>query len=447
MLAAVVAALTVFAGAMRAAADVTAASCGKLLPPAQGAYFGAKPGWGIEPPAGDDAVDVAHLDAFESAGRPIVLTAFSQTWHDGLPFPAAKIHLIWSHGEVPIVRIFSTPTEDFGPTALPLDQYPGPITHSTIVAGQHDAEIKAWADAARATNIPIGIDYDPEMNNAHPWGGRFDGGKTTNRYGDPSWPDGPELFRDAFRHIVTIFRQEGATNVTFYFQVDAPYSYVEGSYSEPFERYHWYYPGDDYVDWIGFSIYGLPNQPDGSHESFEQKLQTWHDDSWPGAYADLTSLSSRPLAINEMGFFKMPSEQAKADWVAQASAAIQSGRYPRIGYIHWWGDNQGADFDAWPASSPTFQAAFKAAFDQPFFDAKPQFSGNCLPGAPAKVTLRGRRLAWSLVPNATAYEIWLGRKRVARATGSQVTVGKAAGAYRVRGLNPVGAGPFATARR
>jgi Glycosyl hydrolase family 26 len=419
------------------------ATCGKLLPPAQGAYFGAKPGWGIELPSADDFVSRSDLDKFERAGRPIVITAFSQTFHDGLPFPLSKIRTIWSHGEMPIVRLFTSEYEDYGPNALPKSAYPGPITHSKLVAGTYDGELRAWARAAAATNIPIGLDYDAEMNNDHPWGGRFDGGKTTDRYGDPSWPDGPELYRDAFRHIVTLFREEGATNVTFFFQVDAPFSYTEGSYSEPFERYRFYYPGDDYVDWVGFSVYGQPNKPDGTWTSFAQKLQDFHDGTYPGAYADLTSLSSRPVAVLELGWFEMPEAQ-KAAWVRDAAAAIES-RFTRIKYVHWWGDNQGAEYDAWPASSTGFQSAFKAAWGDPYFDAIPSYSGNCLPSAPAGAVRKSGRASWRPVPNATAYELWLGPKLLHRTSDVSVEA-KKKGAYRVRALNPVGAGPFATVR-
>jgi hypothetical protein len=435
---AALAALAVGAGTVHAAPRAVPAACGKLLPPAQGAYFGAKPGWHLEQAHYDDIVDTSLVDAFQTAGRRMAFATFSVWWHNGLPFPAAQVHTLWNHGQMPLVRIFSFPTADFYPVAVPS---PGPITHTSIVSGAHDAELKAWADAARATNIPIGLDYDPEMNSAHPWGGRYDGGKRTNAYGDPHWPDGPELFRDAFRHIVTIFRQEGATNVTFFFHPNTVYGYFEGSYEEPYEHYRWYYPGDDYVDWIGLSVYGEKVLPDGSHASFEQKLQTFHSPDTPGSYAELTALTSKPLALNELGLYKM-TDQQKAAWAQDASAVMQSGRYPRIGLVNWWGDNQGEDYDAWPG---TFSAGFKAAFNNPFFDAKLQFGGSCLPTPPVRVTYKRGRLAWSAVANATGYEVFKGRKLVTKTTALALKLKTAT--YRVRGVNPLGVGPFTVAKR
>ena len=64
------------------------------------------------------------------------------------------------------------------------------------------------------------------------------------------------------------------------------------------------------------------------------------------------------------------------------------------------------------------------------FDPTPQFGGNCLPAAP-QVTLNGTsrvKLTWSPRPNATAYA-------------------GPAGSYRIRGLDPLGAGAFKAARR
>lgn len=94
------------------------------------------------------------------------------------------------------------------------------------------------------------------MQAAHPWSGRYDGAGATS-FGDPTWPDGPEHYRDAYRHIIDIFRQEGATNVTFVFQTNTiDGGYLPGSYWEPFQQMKHYYPGDDYIDWLGLSAAG-----------------------------------------------------------------------------------------------------------------------------------------------------------------------------------------------
>lgn len=423
------------------------AACGKLLPPSDGVYFGVMPGWAFSlPTTYDDIVDPSDVSAFEQlTGRKVVFAPWSISWHNGLPFPRADVIALWRKGYVPQIRLFSWPVQDYAPVAQP--KPPGPVPSSDIAAGKHDTELRAFAHAARATDIPISVDYDAEMTAAHPWGGRFDGGGITTGYGDPAWPDGPEHFRDAYRRIVTIFREEGATNVTFFFQTNSVNGYAAGSYWEPWEQFRYYYPGDDYIDWLGLSVYAEPKFQTGANESFEDKLAFGDQAGYEGPYAEITALGGKPLSINEMGLYNMPSEQAKAKWVEDASAVLGSGRYPRVKAINWWAQNKagGTGYDGYPDTSQTFLEGFKAAFDQPFFDAKGQFSGDCRPLAPAKVRLKNGRLSWSGVPNAASYQIWRGTKLLRQTQSTSVKVGRTDGArYRVRGVNIVGFGPFAS---
>lgn len=163
-----------------------------------------------------------------------------------------------------------------------------------------------------------------------------------------------------------------------------------------------YYPGDDYIDWIGVSAYSEPYFNTGPPQTFEHKLLGGN--GYEGSYTEITQLSAKPLMINEMGLYHMPSEEAKAQWIEDASRVMQSGEFPRISGLVWWGDKSG-DYEGYP-SSPTFLAGYRQAFDQPFFDAKAQFSGDCRPLAPAGATLRKRTLTWSRVANAASYEVW-----------------------------------------
>ena len=63
-----------------------------------------------------------------------------------------------------------------------------------------------------------------------------------------------------------------------------------------------YYPGDEYIDWIGISVYGA-QLPDEDVQSFEGIL----NDSWN----EIKSLSSegKPTAISGMGNCRLPQIQ------------------------------------------------------------------------------------------------------------------------------------------
>lgn len=427
--------LLLAATAAHGTTGTTPAPCGKVLPPAQGVYFGIRPGWDFEMPWYDDAVNASNTPRFEAlTGRRVAVVAFRTSWHDSLVFPTSEVELLWREGYVPQIGLVNWPVQDYG---APQPAPPGPFPNSAIAAGSQDAALRRYADAARATDIPIEFLYDQEMQAAHPWGGRFDGGGATE-FGDPNWPDGPEHYRDAYRHIIDIFRQEGATNVTFVFQTNTiDGGYLPGSYWEPWEQMKYYYPGDDYIDWIGLSDYSEPYFNSGPPQTFEHKLLGGN--GYEGSYAEITQLSGRPLMINEMGLYHMPSEEAKAQWVEDASAVIQSSEFPRIKGLVWWGDRSG-DYEGYP-SSPTFLAGYKQAFDQPYFDARAQFSGDCRPLAPARVTLGKGTLEWSPVANAASYEVWRGGRRLEVTTATSWRIARP-GTYRVRGVNIAGFGPF-----
>jgi hypothetical protein len=403
------------------------------------------PGWSFEPGTRDDVPDPQAVRSFESyTGRKVAFAPWSVSWHDHLAFPTAGVEQLWQHGYVPQIRLDSFPTQAYGENPVPA---PGPVPSSSIASGAHDAELRAFADAARATDIPISFDYDYEMNNDQPWSGRHDGGGVTAGYGDPTWPDGPEHFRDAYRHIVTIFREEGATNVTFFFHAGTVNGYGVGQYWEPWERLQNYYPGDDYIDWLGLSVYAEHDFNDVP-QTFEHKLAGALEPDYEGGYAEITALGSKPLSINEMGLHNMPSEAAKAQWVEDASAVLQSGRYPRIAAVDWLAQNKenGRGYDAYPNTSQAFLDGFKSAFDQPFFDAKAQFSGDCRPLAPTKVTFKGGTVRWAPVPNAASYEVWRGSQRIGTTTSGSLGAGLKRGSYRVRAVNIAGFSRFVAAR-
>ena len=66
----------------------------------------------------------------------------------------------------------------------------------------------AGAAAAKEFDSPLIVEFGPEMNGWwYPWNGYWNGGGETNAYGDSSLPDGPERFRDAYRHIIDVMRK------------------------------------------------------------------------------------------------------------------------------------------------------------------------------------------------------------------------------------------------
>jgi hypothetical protein len=421
----------------------TAASCGKLLPPRAGAYFGAFPDF-IDAKGKflEDYVKASKIDRFERlVGRKLVWAYFADHWFRGLRFPRAHVLEVWRNGQVPYIA-FQPHSGDFYGPGPPQRNPEKTYTLARILAGDFDAKLRAWARAARATNIPILMEFGTEVNDDWgPWNAKWNGAGQTDGYGDPAYPDGAERFRDAFRHLVTLFRQEGANNVTWFFHADS-YHQVDW-----WNQLRWYYPGDDYVDWVGLSNYGSLT-PSGPIIDFAAKLDFSH------VYTDLAALSKRPMGIVEMGVVDDAARE-KPTWIRNAFAAMRSGRYPRLDSAFWW-DMKVGDIDTRAASSPAALAEVRKALADPYFGARPRFTGNCGPRAPSNVTAsRGPAgtvlVAWTRVVNATRYEVWRttgGARRVLVGTtpGSSLVDRRGGGlgahSYLVRAVNPVGRSRF-----
>ena len=95
------------------------------------------------------------------------------------------------------------------------------------------------------------VSFGDEMNGDwFPWSGAYYGGAKPVP-GRPNEWEGPELFKRAFRYVVERVRARGAHNIQWIFQTN--------NYSFPMETWNFapaYYPGSEYVDWLGMSVYG-----------------------------------------------------------------------------------------------------------------------------------------------------------------------------------------------
>ncbi len=109
---------------------------------------------------------------------------------------------------------------------------------SKIAAGKQDFYLKPFADQIRSFHYPVIISFAHEMNgNWYPWGV----GKAT-----------PRQFRRAWRHVVRIFRDQRANNVTWLWAIH--------SIGANLKILRSYWPGRRYVTWVGLDgYYALPS--------------------------------------------------------------------------------------------------------------------------------------------------------------------------------------------
>jgi hypothetical protein len=286
-----------------------------VAPPPGTVYHGAYPDFG---PTASKVTAQAIQQFQDLANKRVAWAYFSNDWLDGnITFPTASVNACKDAGTTPYIRMMPWSRMEGGSVPDPV------FTHSRFLRGDFDGPLRQWMRQARSFASPILVEFGPEVNGDwFPWNGRWNGGSTTKAYGDPSWPDGPERFRDVFRRIVSLSREEGADNITWILHVD-----VQAQPEAAWNALRYYDPGEEYVDWIGLSVFGaqLPNH---DWEGFVPRLQR----VWP----EVKELAGgRPILIAETAVIERRPGQ-KARWITQAYQAISSGAFPAIVGVSWW---------------------------------------------------------------------------------------------------------------
>lgn len=250
----------------------------KLVPPVNGIYHSAYPDFG----GTEDVVTATAINEFEDlAKKDIVWAYFSNNWMDQIKFPTDAVNTVKDEGKVPFIRMMARSTWDES-KADPK------YSMQKIINGDFDTELNQWAVDAKNTNTNLLVEFGTEVNgNWFPWNGEYNGGSELTGYGDPNLADGPERFVDAYKHIIDICNQNGANNITWFFHADSG-----GEPQDDWNKLENYYPGDNYIDWIGVSVYGPQTRTDDD-EQFKDKLDK--------VYNRLNTMSNNPIAILEFG--------------------------------------------------------------------------------------------------------------------------------------------------
>ena len=117
-----------------------------------------------------------------------------------------------------------------------------------IVNGQHDVNLIQLADFAKSVAprpifLRIGYEFDG------PW----------NAYD-------PVQYIQAYKHIVNLMRNQNVTNMAYVWQ-SATW------WQNPLGNFQKWYPGDEYVDWVGISFFYLTDLPDFNNKArFDEML-------------------------------------------------------------------------------------------------------------------------------------------------------------------------------
>ena len=200
----------------------------------------------------------APVEAFATAvGRQPDIVLNYSSWFER--FQRAFAERAAAHGAIPMIQL-----------------QPFNISLAEIVAGRYDTYLRSYASAVRSYGRPVILSFAHEMNgNWYSWG-----------YPHVS----PVLWVAAWRHVVSLFRALGATNVTWLW---APNAEEPGT---PSLRAYW--PGARYVTWVGLDGY----------------LTTWSEtfsSVFGASIAAIRRLTAQPLLIAETAVGPVAGQVAK----------------------------------------------------------------------------------------------------------------------------------------
>ncbi len=261
-----------------------------------------------------------NLPSFEaSAGKAVSLVMLLHSWNQG-NFPYNSMNSIRSHGSIPVLSWQSYAPENAVETSW-----------KRISEGSMDGYIRQWAYDSKSWGHPYFLRFDWEMN------GYWDPYSSQAEYYVPMW-----------KHVRDIFRQEGATNVTWVWCPN-----IDGPSTRPLEQV---FPGNDQVDWVCM---------DGYNFGTSQSWSSWSSFSslFAPTYNHLLKLApGKPIMIGEISSSEVGG--SKPEWIRQMFSDLPS-KFPNVKAFIWFNINKETDWRI--ESSEESKRAFREGINSSYF--------------------------------------------------------------------------------
>ena len=204
---------------------------------------------------------------------------------------------------------------------------------AAIASGAYDSYLRDSAEVARGWGRPLMIRFAHEMNAGwYPWGRGSNSAAT---------------YVAAWRHVVSVFRAQGADNVKWVFSPNVE----EGGKYPIAPRF----PGDSYVDYVALDGYNWGSASGNSWASLA--------DVFSSSYRTITRISSRPVMIAETS--SAEAGGSKASWIRAGLLHAVPQLFPRISAVIWFNRSQE---DEWQInSSPAALGAYRDVVDSSLY--------------------------------------------------------------------------------
>jgi len=206
------------------------------------------------------------------ADKPNIV-AFNSPWNE--PFGRPFAETLYSHGAIPLANID-----------------PGNANMAAIATGKDDRYLRSYADQVVAYGHPVILSFAPEPNSrSYKW-------------------RAPDAWVAAWRHVVEVFREDGASNATWLWAMAG-----NQAGTGPIQAY---WPGASYVTWVGIGGY------------YSNSSQTFQSIFGPTIRA-VRQFTEDPILLSDVGIAQAAGQAAK---LSGLFAGIR--RYDLLGLV--WSD-------------------------------------------------------------------------------------------------------------
>ncbi|TBL70383.1 stalk domain-containing protein [Paenibacillus thalictri] len=208
---------------------------------------------------------------------------------------------------------------------------------------QDNDYLHKWAREAKASGIPIFLRYASEMN-----------GNWVVWHGDP------DKYIEKFRLVHDVMAKEAPNVAMVWSPNDVPAHSMDP-----------YYPGDDYVDWVGVSLYTEPYENgDPNADNMQATSPVERLDELYRTYAD-----RKPIMISEtaVSHYAHRAEESFTDWALlnmDRLYKVMPFKYPRLKAITWYNvdlkDRESRN-NYLLSANPDMKAAYTQIISNPYY--------------------------------------------------------------------------------
>jgi hypothetical protein len=175
--------------------------------------------------------------------------------------------------------------------------------YDLIKAGYFDEYLNAFSLKLKQLNKPIFLRFAHEFDNSfYPW------------YADRE--NASSLFKEAWIHVRTIFENNKANNVLWVWNPWKAENIID------------YFPGEDYVDWIGVNILNYSTFGNKDYNEFHGLYNSYHE--------EFKTLPKIPVMITEFGTLNDSIYQQQ--WISNAFKYIKND-FPEINALVYFNSN------------------------------------------------------------------------------------------------------------